>query len=593
MMKSQVYQLVLLSTLLITWSQAILASDGFDNLNLEKWAPANYHERNEPPWNCGTDPLGPPPETGVVRRYNFTISRGLKSPDGVEKEMLLVNNQFPGPLIEANWGDIIEVHVHNKIENPQQGTSLHWHGLPQTRTPWYDGVPSIHQCPIAPGESFTYRFIAEVYGTTWWHAHYSAQYTDGAFGPLIIHGPRSAKYDIDVGPVLLSDYIHVDYHSYIMPIYQQPPEFPPIKNNLINGKMPYDCRLPTNDSRCTDDNIHQARFRFETGKIHLLRLINSGGSGIQKFSIDNHDLVVIANDFTAIEPYTTKVVTLGVGQRSDILVMANGKSTDAVWMRSELDVVCLDIPTIQPNATAPIYYTEADIEHLPTSSGAQWSSDGCGNEPLAKTVPLYPKTPPSPDLTLHVNMTLRLNNTGHLLFFMNNSTLYASYGEPILREAYNGRTDFANRPEWNVASTGNASTVRLILQTDFPIQHSMHLHGVSDFWVLAEGWGSWDGRIINPQNPQRRDVQQMLLGSPEMPSYMVIQWESTNPGVWPFHCHILIHSSTGLFMNFLQMPGAINDSMIPRVISETCEAWDRFAAENHVDQPDSGLRVPT
>ena len=36
----------------------------------------------------------------------------------------------------------------------------------QKLTPWYDGVPSVQQCPIAPGSSFTYSFIADLYGTT-------------------------------------------------------------------------------------------------------------------------------------------------------------------------------------------------------------------------------------------------------------------------------------------------------------------------------------------------------------------------------------------------------------------------------------------
>lgn len=30
------------------------------------------------------------------------------SPDGYTKDVLLVNGQFPGPLVEANWGDTIE-----------------------------------------------------------------------------------------------------------------------------------------------------------------------------------------------------------------------------------------------------------------------------------------------------------------------------------------------------------------------------------------------------------------------------------------------------------------------------------------------------
>jgi len=43
-----------------------------------------------------------------------------------------------------------------------------------------------------------------------------------------------------------------------------------------------------------------------------IRIINAGSEGIQKFSIDDHDLIVIANDFTQIVPYTTKIVTLAV-----------------------------------------------------------------------------------------------------------------------------------------------------------------------------------------------------------------------------------------------------------------------------------------
>lgn len=39
----------------------------------------------------------------VIRRYEFTIARNFASPDGYRKKSILVNGQFPGPLIEANW----------------------------------------------------------------------------------------------------------------------------------------------------------------------------------------------------------------------------------------------------------------------------------------------------------------------------------------------------------------------------------------------------------------------------------------------------------------------------------------------------------
>lgn len=78
--------------------------------------------------------------------------------------------------------------------------------MTQQGTPWADGVPGVTQCPIAPGDKLTYRFRANHYGTTWWHSHYSAQYSMGksnsetedgffspflgSFGPMVIHGPK-------------------------------------------------------------------------------------------------------------------------------------------------------------------------------------------------------------------------------------------------------------------------------------------------------------------------------------------------------------------------------------------------------------------
>jgi len=139
------------------------------------------------PWGNKTGPHNDPyhhvPHTGVTRYYDFVISRQFLSPDGYKKDSIVVNGQFPGPAIEANWGDWIVVRVHNNITGPAEGTGIHWHGIIQKDSPWYDGVPGISQCPIAPGSSFTYRFQADVYGTSWWHSHFSAQYTAGFFGP--------------------------------------------------------------------------------------------------------------------------------------------------------------------------------------------------------------------------------------------------------------------------------------------------------------------------------------------------------------------------------------------------------------------------
>ena len=64
------------------------------------------------PWGEKTasnaHPYKEAPNTGVTRHYQFVVSRAQLAPDGYQKNMMLVNGQFPGPLIQANWGDYIE-----------------------------------------------------------------------------------------------------------------------------------------------------------------------------------------------------------------------------------------------------------------------------------------------------------------------------------------------------------------------------------------------------------------------------------------------------------------------------------------------------
>ena len=40
-------------------------------------------------------------------QYHWEITNQTLAPDGFERVVLAVNGQFPGPLVEANWGDTI------------------------------------------------------------------------------------------------------------------------------------------------------------------------------------------------------------------------------------------------------------------------------------------------------------------------------------------------------------------------------------------------------------------------------------------------------------------------------------------------------
>jgi len=81
---------------------------------------------------------------------------------------------------------------------------------------------------------------------------------------------------------------------------------------------------------------------------------------------------------------------------------------------------------------------------------------------------------------------------------------------------------------------GTNTSVRIVMNSvGFPASHPMHIHG-HNMQILAEGLGTWNGSIVNPSNPQRRDTQ---LIQPN--GYLVVQFDLDNPGMWVFHCHIV------------------------------------------------------
>ena len=112
----------------------------------------------------------------------------------------------------------------------------------------------------------------------------------------------------------------------------------------------------------------------------------------------------------------------------------------------------------------------------------------------------------------------------------------------------------------------------------------MHLHGFN-MYILHEGAGEWDGTIVHPKNPQRRDVFQVRPHG-----HLVMQFDAAdNPGVWPFHCHIAWHVSAGFFVQFLTNPKEVRKMRVPNVVAETCRQWGKWTHTHIPDQIDSGL----
>ncbi|XP_056001740.1 uncharacterized protein LOC125656390 [Ostrea edulis] len=109
-----------------------------------------------------------------------TVSPG----DGGYKLVYAINGQIPGPDIVVYEDQVISVSVRNQLRI--EALSIHWHGMIQRATPWMDGASMISQCPILPGQTFQYRFLASPSGTHWYHGHIGTMRSDGIAGALIV-----------------------------------------------------------------------------------------------------------------------------------------------------------------------------------------------------------------------------------------------------------------------------------------------------------------------------------------------------------------------------------------------------------------------
>ncbi|KAF7192116.1 oxidoreductase ptaK [Pseudocercospora fuligena] len=542
------------------------------------------------------NPYTSAPKPSAVRNYKFSVAHCDIKPDGVvTKGAVCINGQFLGPIIEANYGDTINVAVTNNL--PDEGTSVHWHGFLQLNNCHNDGVPGVQQCPIAPGDTYKYTMKAELYGSSWYHTHYSAQYAGGAVGPIVIYGPSNSGYDVDVGPVMLHEWYRQDYWTSIQSIFRPlksgGPVEPVANSNLIDGKMRFDC----SKTKLPCETASYAKFNFTSGKNHKLRLMNVGAAAVQKFSIDNHTMQVVAQDYMPLKPYNTSMVALAVGQRADVIVFGSGKKGDKYWMRSNI-VGCSLNDGVLTEARAVIYYQGADTKTYPSAPANQGpgidpSPRSCANDPLANTEPTYPLAAATPDVTQTFDIPTKNNGT-NIIFTMGNYTFRANFNQPLLWKALN-KTLYqvsVTRNLWQLDE--NAKVARAIIYNYNEAPHPIHYHG-HNMQILNVGMGKWDGTIIRPSNPQRRDVQLMGPGTATTPSFLVVQWDIDNPGVWPLHCHFAWHSSMGLVVNVVEKKQYMQDKMqnVAALIRPTCDKWNAWMVKKGgplLTGIDSGLR---
>nr|XP_045624168.1 oxidoreductase OpS5-like [Procambarus clarkii] len=270
--------------------------------------------------------------------------------DGVKRRIVVINKQMPGPPIQVCLGDLIMVEVKNSLY--EEGITMHWHGQTMRSigsgdrgTPYMDGVPGLTQCPVGPGETFTYSFYATEPGTHFYHSHQGFERGDGVFGALIVRQPPSmdpnrGTYDFDLSQhvMMVTDWLHIPTQDkFVLRHYGGGSESP--ESLLVNGRGPYQ---HANDSSLAA-LVPYKRFKVSPGKRYRMRVINTAILSCPiVVSIDQHDLTVIASDGRPIVPRTAQSLVTYSGERWDVVVQAGSSSSGAFWMSFMGGVDCAE-----------------------------------------------------------------------------------------------------------------------------------------------------------------------------------------------------------------------------------------------------------
>ncbi|KAA1477561.1 multicopper oxidase 2A [Dentipellis sp. KUC8613] len=522
---------------------------------------------------------GQQPQT---REYNFTVGQVQGAPDGFSRPMLVVNGMYPGPTIEANQGDRLVIHVQNALPN---ATSIHWHGLFQNGTNFYDGTSGITECGIPPGQSLTYNFtLGEFSGTTWWHAH-STQYTDGVSGALVVHPSAPSpsglpEWDHDL-VVQMSDWYHDQsedlLEQYFNPFGLQgtPGNEPVPDGGTLNGLGQY---------TAAGSGGTYFNFTLQRNQTYRLRLINGGSFASIRFSVDNHPLTLIEADGTLLSPSPVAGVTVAVAQRYSVLLHTNATGNGTYWMRAAVqsDMFTYDQPGQNLDIRGILRYADAPSTGLPGATDSNDPGTGQSGIPdidgTSALVPLTPEPAPASTFAIPLSFDFQNTNDGRFLGFINSTSWNPLVGQSSLLAVQQNVSGF-RIPGTNIAGGDQLlATVDSIQVVDVHIDnlddgdHPFHLHGHRP-WIMGAGAGRYTGQTLDDKNPLRRDT--VLIPAY---SWLVLRFVSDNPGLWAFHCHLAWHMAAGLLMQFNTLPSKSALFDVPAVIVSQCAAAKSAAA---------------
>ena len=288
------------------------------------------------------------------------------------------NGWVPGPVLEGRVGDVLEVRLTNSLP---EATTIHWHGL-RLAAPM-DGTDSV-QRPIAPGETYTYRFLLRDAGTFWYHPHMNetVQLERGLYGALVVRG--ADEPELDAERVLVLDDVKLDRAGQIKPL-----------GGLVerhDGRQG-DTLLVNGDAK--------AELTIAAGQIERWRIVNAASARYVRLSIGGRPFTLLGTSGGLLgAPVQVTEVLLVPAGRVDIAVgpFAEGETIQVESLKYYRGTIARSKPvtfaTVRVDAAAPskavIPATLRPIEPLVTGPATPTREVHLGEKPsLTKGVRFF------------------------------------------------------------------------------------------------------------------------------------------------------------------------------------------------------------
>lgn len=259
--------------------------------------------------------------------YDWTISYVTASPLGDKQQVIGINGQFPGPILNVttNWN--VVVNVKNDLDEP---LLLTWNGVQHRKNSWQDGVLGTN-CPIPAGWNWTYQFqVKDQIGSFFYFPSLDFQRAAGGYGGIIINNRDViplpfAVPDGDI-TIFISDW-YTKSHKKLRKDVENGVDLGVPDGILINGLGPY-----RYDAAIVPDGIPYQLINVEPGKTYRLRVHNVGISTSLNFRIQNHNLLLVETEgsYTVQQNYTN--MDIHVGQSFSFLVTTDQNASSDYYI---------------------------------------------------------------------------------------------------------------------------------------------------------------------------------------------------------------------------------------------------------------------